>query len=538
MGTVLMLAAIGAPRSAAAVKWALQQTLTSPEPGGAFGDTVAAVGDNWLVGQPGQRAYLFDGTTGAVLLAFTNPIPSTNAGVQYAESVAAYGNDLLIGDPSRDAVYLHDGATGALLRTILNPTPAPPNGFGLSSEDFGSSVAAQPPNVAVGDPLDGRWGDIAGAAYLIDPFGSANGALIFDLPNTAPSFRGGYGHRMAFLGDDVLVGVPGNATFGPDRNGRVYLLSGATGEILRVFTPPPPTLVFGQQFGYDVAPAGPNILIGARGGDGNAYLFTPNGFLLQSFPDPDTSPTTFSAFGEAVGPMGDQVIVGAPFGGRVHLFDSASGALLQSIELPVMGAMTIAVNGDRFAVGGGQAVRIYGPCGDGVQQPGEQCEDGNDVSGDGCDENCTPTACGNGVVTAGETCDDGNVFPGDGCRANCTVEVCGDGTQDPQEQCDDGNTVSGDGCDANCRPTGCGNQLVTGVEQCDDGAASDITCCSPTCTFDPPETGCLAGSGFGRCDGAGNCVPEAIPTLSEWGVLAVASLMLLVMLQRVRRLQR
>ena len=33
--------------------------------------------------------------------------------------------------------------------------------------------------------------------------------------------------------------------------------------------------------------------------------------------------------------------------------------------------------------------------------PGEQCDDGNLVSGDGCDANCTVTACGNGIVTAG-----------------------------------------------------------------------------------------------------------------------------------------
>ena len=51
---------------------------------------------------------------------------------------------------------------------------------------------------------------------------------------------------------------------------------------------------------------------------------------------------------------------------------------------------------------------ITASCGDGViNQPGEQCDDGNHTNGDGCDNNCTPTGCGNGVVTAGEACDDG-----------------------------------------------------------------------------------------------------------------------------------
>jgi cysteine-rich repeat protein len=34
-----------------------------------------------------------------------------------------------------------------------------------------------------------------------------------------------------------------------------------------------------------------------------------------------------------------------------------------------------------------------------------------------------------------------------------TATACGDGVVDPGEQCDDGNTVDGDGCDANCKPS-------------------------------------------------------------------------------------
>src|SRR4029453_11159985 len=46
-------------------------------------------------------------------------------------------------------------------------------------------------------------------------------------------------------------------------------------------------------------------------------------------------------------------------------------------------------------------------CGDGVVDAGELCDDHNRVNGDGCDNNCTPTACGNGPPpTTGEDCDD------------------------------------------------------------------------------------------------------------------------------------
>jgi len=63
--------------------------------------------------------------------------------------------------------------------------------------------------------------------------------------------------------------------------------------------------------------------------------------------------------------------------------------------------------------------------------------------------------CGNGILDPGEQCDDGNAVPGDGCSASCRLEVCGNGIRDAGEQCDDGNTVSGDGCSAACRLEGC-----------------------------------------------------------------------------------
>src|SRR5262249_43466899 len=69
-------------------------------------------------------------------------------------------------------------------------------------------------------------------------------------------------------------------------------------------------------------------------------------------------------------------------------------------------------------------------CGDGILDPGEQCDDG-DLNGTPghCDTNCTPAVCGNGNVGAGEECDDGNTTSCDGCSAMCTLEVgwrCGD----------------------------------------------------------------------------------------------------------------
>lgn len=162
-------------------------------------------------------------------------------------------------------------------------------------------------------------------------------------------------------------------------------------------------------------------------------------------------------------------------------------------------------------------VTIAGPttacqvaCGNGVLENAEICDDGNAVSGDGCDANCKPTGCGNGIKTAPETCDDGNTTGGDGCSATCKLEVCGDGVRTGSEQCDDGNTQNGDCCTSLCKYAAAGSACTTdgnacttdscnatGVCQhvpgsgaaCDDGngCTTDDVCVSGICRGDPLE---------------------------------------------------
>lgn len=63
-------------------------------------------------------------------------------------------------------------------------------------------------------------------------------------------------------------------------------------------------------------------------------------------------------------------------------------------------------------------------CGDGVQDATEECDDGDNIDGDGCSALCTNEAgCGNGVTDSGETCDDGGNVNGDGCSSRCQVEA-------------------------------------------------------------------------------------------------------------------
>lgn len=84
-------------------------------------------------------------------------------------------------------------------------------------------------------------------------------------------------------------------------------------------------------------------------------------------------------------------------------------------------------------------------------------EDGADcvtgpVSGGCFDGVCLARGCGNLAVEPGEMCDDGNQISADGCSEDCrSTERCGNGFVDPGEPCDDGDLVSRDGCDSQCR---------------------------------------------------------------------------------------
>jgi cysteine-rich repeat protein len=124
-------------------------------------------------------------------------------------------------------------------------------------------------------------------------------------------------------------------------------------------------------------------------------------------------------------------------------------------------------------------------CGDGVVDPGEECDDGNGDSGDGC----SPACLIEGVETA---CDDGLDNDLDGlvdcadpdCAQDPACEpVCGTGIVEGDEICDDGNLVDGDGCNSDCYPeeTDCSN----GIDDDRDGL---VDCMDPDCAAAPACT--------------------------------------------------
>ena len=151
----------------------------------------------------------------------------------------------------------------------------------------------------------------------------------------------------------------------------------------------------------------------------------------------------------------------------------------------------------------------------------EECDDGNDISDDGCEADCT-LSCSEAA-----DCDDMNPCTDDTCRADSTCGNapntamcmlagtqamcvggvcplgCGNGVIGVDETCDDGNAISGDGCERDCTPT------CTMDEQCEDGiACNGVATCGPVGTPGPGARRCVPGTPTACADDGDRCTTE------------------------------
>src|SRR5262245_58826327 len=97
-------------------------------------------------------------------------------------------------------------------------------------------------------------------------------------------------------------------------------------------------------------------------------------------------------------------------------------------------------------------------CGDVVCDPGQACA----PSGNGCAFPEQLEGCKG--LDEGTACTFGSTAGA--CRGGvCLAVNCGNGVQDPGEACDDGNRDSGDGCSATCTSDEtCGNGMLDGAK--------------------------------------------------------------------------
>jgi cysteine-rich repeat protein len=181
-------------------------------------------------------------------------------------------------------------------------------------------------------------------------------------------------------------------------------------------------------------------------------------------------------------------------------------------------------------------------CGDGYADTSgsggtEECDDGNDASGDGCESDCLFSChgeadCDDGLLCDGtETCDATHVCaagtavpdsPATACTTaggltarcqggDCRAGTCGDGVPDAGEECDDNNLNDGDGCQHDCTFTciddgGCQNgNLCDGTETC---TLATHTCAASTIPLDCTDTDPCTNDTCDATMGCSNLQPD------------------------------
>lgn len=189
----------------------------------------------------------------------------------------------------------------------------------------------------------------------------------------------------------------------------------------------------------------------------------------------------------------------------------------------------------------------YAVCGDLAVGTGEDCDDGDAESNDGCSATCQAEGtdvCAQVCSSTGNSCDADSdcqetcdtatslcTVSGDSCTtdADCTyyastcdftgTDCCGNGSAEYSsdgagEECDDGNADDGDGCSSSCTNEGasavgatCGNGSIgqsedLGGEDCDDGNKANGDGCSSVCLNEGStgETDVEASCGDGIVD--------------------------------------
>jgi len=294
---------------------------------------VAAAEDSTSAAYAGT-VYQFDRLTGAFERSYASPSPGDYN--QFGSALAISGNHLLIGESGADpsavadagSVHVFDFTDGSFKRTLSPPAP-------LGGEQLGQSLAVLGAYVAAGAPRDGAIATQAGAVYVFEiGAGTYQGVLRKSVPTSGTFER--FGSSLAALGTKLVVGAPLDLDGGAptDRTGAAFLFDAdptgpGFGDLLATFHNP--TAAHLDRFGHAVAAVGNDVLIGSFGDDtgapnaGSAHLFDTAAILLQTFRK--STPVDDDWFGWAVASAGGSVLIGVQFEDPHNVVDAGAAYL-------------------------------------------------------------------------------------------------------------------------------------------------------------------------------------------------------------------
>ena len=239
------------------------------------------------------------------------PEPGNSFAAGEGEAIAVVGNNVAIGTRNTNGpdVHLFDPSTGNRLNTFQNPNPESRDFFGVSIESDGEQVW-------ISDFAEGG----SGVVYAFDVDTATLSQTINHPRNEADSQFGrslAESDRFLFVGswrDDLVA----------ENGGAVYMFDKETGDLIRTFVSPTPTL--GQRFGIRIAAVGKNLFVSATNGstEGDVYLFdiATGDHIETFFPNGDRRG---SVFGNAIAATKDSLFVGDPNfefpNGAVYIYD-------------------------------------------------------------------------------------------------------------------------------------------------------------------------------------------------------------------------
>ena len=334
-----------------------------PQQDALFGSSVAGMGDidgdgigEFAVGASGAgRAYILSGATGSVLHAIDDPDDLTGTSceptVQMASpclfgfAVASAGDingdgvdDLGVGAPGQTSgipaicqidlgmqcpqhgrAFVFSGATGGVIVSI---TATNHMNLGAAVAALGDVNGDSIPDIAFGEP------NFLGLGGLVAAFSGADGTTLWEATAVPPDAQQGIlslGQHLAGIGDlngdgrrDLIAGAPLNDTAAYS-DGRVAVLSGSDGAVIRLHDPTPTPNIdsSGQNFGAKVA------AVGDQDGDG-----------IDDY---------------AVGEPGRSTAAGS----LIHLFSGATGAALGApLSSPADQRNEPGLSGERIPIAG------------------------------------------------------------------------------------------------------------------------------------------------------------------------------------------
>ena len=311
---------------------------------------VGAYGEDDAGGLTSGKAYIYSLSNGQLVRTINNPNPvSTSANDNFAFYLdvsdthvvfSAHQEGTITGDGAGKA-YVYELSTGSRIYTLNNP-----NDYGTPNADYFSQFSVSLSNnyimvAAISeDSISG--GTVMSSTGRVYVYSATTGQLLYTLthPNAFGSSSDDAFSRYAGLSTSSMYTVVGAADEDDvlkSGNGKAYIFSNSTGQLLVTLDNPVSPTTGTASFGKGVANTNNYVAIGAPGYNmyGLVYIYNPQGELLRVITSPMTANTTM--FGATIDMTDTHLIVGAyntTDGGKAYIYSTTTGELLYTLNNP------------------------------------------------------------------------------------------------------------------------------------------------------------------------------------------------------------